>query len=344
MQFAHEIGGFEGAFGLQYISKDFDAVGEEAFISTTDIQNVALFVYETKELQDGFGIEGGTRIASVRLDNVDFGTRDYDLISGSFGVHRHHDSNLFYGAQLSYTERAPSESELFAFGPHLATNQFEVGNANLSKETGLNLEGTVRWQGSNGGFGVNLFVTEFDDFIFLAPGVTTFEGEEVDEADELPVFLFVQDDASFFGGEIYAGYTLEDGFLGATWRFDGSVDFVEADLDGVDGNGNVPFIPPVTLNAGVKASLGAWKVGADVTVAADQDDPGAGQLETDGYTTLDLRAAYDLSGHGIGEAGTNLFVEARNVTDEEVRYATSTLKELTPAPGQNVRVGLRLTF
>jgi len=329
---------------VQYVSKDFEAVGEEAFISATDTQNVALFVYEAKELQDGFGIEGGARIASVELDNVEFGSRDFDLVSGSFGIHRHHDSNLFYGAQLSYTERAPNESELFAFGPHLATNQFEVGNPNLSKESGLNLEGTMRWQGSNGGFGVNVFVTEFDDFIFLAPGVTTFEGEVVDEADELPVFLFVQDDASFVGGEIYADYTVENGLLGATWRFDGSVDFVEADLDSADGNGNVPLLPPLTLNAGVKASLGAWKVGADLTVAADQDDPGAGQLETDGYTTLDLRAAYDLSGHGFGQAGTNLFVEARNVTDEEVRYATSTLKDLTPAPGQNIRVGLQLKF
>ena len=104
------------------------------------------------------------------------------------------------------------------------------------------------------------------------------------------------------------------------------------------------MIPPVTLNADASAEWGAWEVGAALTVAADQDDPGVGQLQTDGYTTLDLRAELDLSDFGIGADGTEAFIEARNVTDEEVRFATSVLKDVAPAPGQNIRVGLRLAF
>ncbi len=341
LEFDHVIGGFEGAFGIQYLDKELNAFGEEAFISPTDTQSVGSFLYETQEWDTGFGIEGGLRVESVELDNVNFGSADFDLFSGSFGVHRHFDSGVFIGGQLSYTERAPNESELFAFGPHLATEQFEVGDPTLGKESGLNLEGTARWRGENGGIGINLFVTEFSDFVFLTPGQVLIEGVLVDEEDELPVFLFVQDDASFIGGEIYADLLVEAGPLGADWEFSASLDFVEADLD---SGGNVPFIPPVTLNAGASAEWGPWQLGAAVTVAGDQADPGAGQLQTDGYTTLDLRAEIDLSDFGIGGDGTEAFVEARNVTDEEVRFATSVLKDVAPAPGQNIRVGVRAAF
>ncbi len=341
LEFDHVIAGFEGAFGIQYLDKELFAEGEEAFITPTDTQSFGVFIYEAQEWDDVIAIEGGLRIETVELDNINQGTVDFDLFSGSFGAHKHYDGGFWLGAQLSYTERAPNESELFAFGPHLATEQFEVGDATLDKESGLNLEGTARWRGENGGIGINLFVTEFNDFIYLTPGVALIDGVLTDEGDELPVFLFVQEDASFVGGEVYADYTIADGPLGAEWTFDASVDFVEADLD---GGGNVPFIPPVTLNAGASAEWGAWEVGAAVTVAGDQDDPGVGQLETDGYTTLDLRAEVDLSDFGIGADGTEAFIEARNVTDEEVRFATSVLKDVAPAPGQNIRVGVRVAF
>jgi iron complex outermembrane receptor protein len=341
LEIGNTISGFEGAFGLQIVDREFSAIGEEAFVSPTDTQGFGLFIYETKEFDSGAGIEGGLRFDSVEHDNVNFGSSDFDLFSGSFGVHRHYDGGFFVGGQLSYTERAPSETELFAFGPHLATEQFEVGNPNFGKESGLNLEGTARWTGDQGSIGINLFVTEFNDFLFLTPGEVLIDGELVDEEDELPVFLYAQDDASFIGGEIYANYVIEDGPLGADWDFGGSLDFVEADLD---GGGNVPLIPPVTFNADASAEWGAWEVGAALTVAADQDDPGVGQLPTDGYTTLDLRAELDLSDFGFGADGTEAFIEARNITDEEVRFATSVLKDVAPAPGQNIRIGLRLAF
>lgn len=341
VEFDHIIAGFEGAFGIQYADREFSAVGDEAFISPTDIQNFGVFIYEAQEWDDVIGIEGGLRLDMVEYENDLFGSADFDLVSASFGAHKHYDGGFWLGGQISYTERAPSESELFAFGPHLATDQFEVGDPTLGKESGLNLEGTARWAGENASIGINLFVTEFNDFTFLAPGVALVDGELVDEADELPVFLFVQDDASFIGGEIYADLIVEEGFLGADWEFNGSVDFVEADLD---GGGNVPFIPPVTFNGDVSAEWGPYEIGTALTVAGDQDDPGIGQLRTDGYTTVDLRAEVDLYDFGIGADGTEAFIEARNVTDEEVRFATSVLKDLVPAPGQNIRVGVRLAF
>ena len=341
VEFGHEIGNFAGAFGVQFLDKTLDATGAEAFISETDTQSVGAFLYETQEWASGFGVEGGLRAEQVELDNVNAGSVDFSLFSGSVGIHQHFASGLFLGGQVSYAERAPNESELFAFGPHLATQQFEVGNASLNKETGLNLEATARWRGDNGGIGINVFATEFNDFIYLTPGLAFEDGVVSDEADGLPVFAFTQEGASFIGGEIYADYAIDGGPLGADWTFDASLDFVEGDLD---SGGNVPFIPPVTLNAGANAEWGAYAFGAAITVAEDQVDEGEGSLITDGYTTLDLRGSVALSEFGIGADGTQAFVEARNVTDEEVRYATSVLKDVAPAPGQNIRVGVRVAF
>ena len=337
-----DFAGFEGAVGIQMLDKTLDAFGDEAFITKTDTRSTGLFAYQTREWDNGFGVEGGLRYDTTELDNVFAGTREFDLYSGSFGLHQHWDSGLFIGGQVSLTERAPNESELFADGAHLATAQYEVGDDTLDKERGVTFEGTVRWRGDNGfGFGANLFHTEFDGFIYLAPGTTIVDGIVVDEVDELPVYNFVQQDASFTGGEIYADYVIMDGALGADWRAEANIDFVSAD---VDGGGNLPLIPPMTFNASLDADWGLWSAGAGITVAAEQDEPGAGELPTDGYTTLDLRTAFSLANVGVGQEGTELFLEARNVTDEEVRYATSVLKDTVPAPGRNIRGGIRLVF
>ncbi len=336
-----DLAGFDGAVGVQMLDKTLDAFGDEAFITRTDTTSTGIFTYQTREWDGGFGVEGGVRYDGVELDNATFGKKTFDLLSGSLGLHQHWDSGWFIGGQVSWTERAPNESELFADGAHLATSQYEVGDLSLDKERGLNLEGTLRWRGDGVGIGANLFHAEFDGFIYLTPGTTLDGGIVTDTVDGLPVYLFRQEDASFTGGEVYADFSAENGPLGADWTGKASMDFVFAELD---SGSHVPLIPPLTLNASLDGDWGLWSAGASLTVADDQDDTGDGELPTDGYTTLDLRTGLSLAQMGIGRDGTELFLEARNVTDEEVRYATSVLKDTVPAPRRNIRGGLRLVF
>jgi iron complex outermembrane recepter protein len=337
----HEIAGFEGAFGVQVLDKELFTDGDEAFITPTDTQSVALFLYEAREWDSGFGVEGGLRAERLTHDNPVAGEAEFDLFGASAGLHQHTESGYFMGAQLSYTERAPNESELFALGPHLATSQFEVGDIGLDKERGLNLEATLRWKNDWLTIGANVFTTDFSDFIFLTPGTIDEGAGPVDEADGLPVFVFAQDDAVFTGGEIYGEALFDDGILGANWSVKGGIDFVNAELD---NNGNVPFVPPLRLTAQADAEWGLFELGAGLEWAGDQDDTGAGQLATDGYTLVNLRGALNLSELGFGADGTQAFVDVRNATDEEARLSTSVLKDLLPLPGRNVRAGLRVTF
>lgn len=337
----HALAGFEGAIGVQFLDKSLDASGAEAFLTPTDTRSWALFLYETRDWDNGFGVEGGARFERLEHDNVDQGEYSFDLFSASAGVHQHFGDGWFAGAQLAYTERGPNESELFAFGPHLATQQFEVGDTGLSKEKGLNLEGTLRWRGRNASVGINLFHTKFDDFIYLAPGAIEEDGELVTVEDGLPVYLFSQDDAKLNGGEIYGEYYLDSGPLGADWKFRGSLDYVRASLD---RGGSLPYIPPLTVNAGADANWGLFEAGINVQWADNQKRVGIGQLGTSDYTIVNLRTAVNLSEVGFGREGTQLFIEARNVTDEEARLATSVLRDTVPLPGRNYRAGLRVTF
>ncbi|MCA8901557.1 MAG: TonB-dependent receptor [Hyphomonas sp.] len=340
LEAGHQLGLLKGAFGLQYTDKDLGAFGDESFITPTSSKSFGAFAYETIDWESGFGLEGGARIESAERGNA-AGDTEFDLLSLSAGAHQHWENGWFVGAQISHTERAPNESELYADGAHLATVQYEVGNMGLDKEQGLNLEATARWESANASFGVNVFRTMFDGFIFLSPGEVDHGEGLVDEVDGVPVFLFLQDDATFTGAEIYGEAFMPEGLLGADWKLDGSIDLVSGELD---NGGNVPLMPPLTLNAGVKADWRLWGAGAHVTWADDQTDLASGELPTDGYTQLDLRGELKLSEFGMGREGTILFVDARNVTDEEIRYATSVLKDRVPAPGRNIRVGIRATF
>ncbi len=326
-----DIADFKGAWGVQYTDLDFVAEGEEAFVTPTESLSYAVFAYQTREWDNGYGVEAGLRYEYVERDNAVFGQQSFDLFSGSFGAHQHV-GDVFLGAQVAYTERAPNETELFADGAHLATQQFEIGDPGLDKEVGINLEGTARWSRDRTAIGVNVFVTEFSDFVFLSP--------RGDELDDLPVFLFLQDDATFVGGEVYATWG-GDGPLGADWTFDGSVDYVQAELD--DG-GDVPLLPPLTFKADARATWGPVTTGLGVIHAAEQDNPGEGRLATDSYTLLRVLGELSVSAPDNGRGEAVLFVEARNLTDEEARVATSVLKDVAPLPGRNIRAGVRVRF
>ena len=325
------VAGFSGAFVLSHTNRDFVAEGDEAFVTPTDTDVWALSVYEAAEFAGGWGAEFGARIDDVALDNVVAGARDFSTFSASAGLHRHFEGGWYAGGQLSYSERAPSDVELFSDGAHLATQRFEIGDPGLDVESGVNLEGALRWTGDRVSFGANVFVASFEDFLYLDP--------RGDEEDGLPVFLYRQTGADFVGGEVYASGDFDGG--GALWSWTASVDFVDGDLD---GGGAVPFLPPVTVKAGLDADWNGLIVGEKTVIAGDQDEGGAGVLQTDGYATLDLSAAVDLGERGWGPEGARFFVQVRNVTDEEVRVATSVLKDLAPQPGRNIRIGLRAAF
>lgn len=327
------VAGLEGSIGLQASDRDFAAIGDESVISPTTTQQTGLFIFENFD-QGNWGLEGGLRFDTVDVDNIVGGKRSFEPWNASFGAHMHVGDNVFLGASLARTARAPIDLELFANGPHLATGQFYVGDDTLDIEEGVNLELTARWEDAAFNFSGTVYRYDFDNFIYLSDTGLVETGDPIDPEDDLPIFDFVETGATFTGFELQADADLGSAF-GINWKADASLDFVRAERD---GGGNLPLIPPMTLNAGIEGEMSGIKGRIEAQYGAEQDEFDTFETPTDSYTTIDAHLGFDIAD------GVHLMLEGRNLTDEEVRLHTSPLKEIAPQAGRNFRVAIRADF
>lgn len=321
------INGWRGAFGLQVGERDFVAIGEEAFVPANKIDQLALFWVGTNELSDSIELESGLRFESQDIDVQNSpASSSHDAFSFSFGISKKLNDNSTLAASITRAERNPTAEELFSFGPHVGTNSFEIGDANLDSEVANNLDIGFRKDFGRFNLLANVFYNQYSDYLFLqATGA---------EEDELPVFVHQQQDADFYGYEIeFSGSLLESN----NWStgFDLFTDYTRASLDNA---GDLPRIPPMRFGAGISTTNDNWSLGADWIYHAEQDRIGAFETVTDSYDLLSIDIAYNFEASGID---WSVYLKGRNLSDSDGRRHTSRLKDLVPIAGRNVTVGLR---
>lgn len=347
----HGGGALEGALGLQFSDVDFAAEGEEAFIAPTNTQDIGAFVVERLDF-GAWGLEGGARLERRELQSEAFGSREFDTFSTSAGVFVRPIENWFFGATIANTERAPTAFELFSDGPHLATSNYELGDPNLDTETALSLEISARYNTERFSFEVNVFGIDYADYIALVDRGDVYWIDEEDEtsgfapnaddpsipehAEILPVFHFVQQDASFVGGEIAARAHLFD--LGA-FAVSGlaNYDLVRASFS---EGGRPPRIPGDTLSLGFEAESPYWSASITHVEVGAQRRTAAFETATDGYSLLNAGLAF----RPFADERLIFRMDGRNLTDEEARAHTSFLKDELPLPGRNVRFSVLTRF
>ncbi|MGD2133953.1 MAG: TonB-dependent receptor, partial [Maricaulaceae bacterium] len=188
---------WSGSVGVQALSTDFSASGEEAFVPPVETSDLGVFVAQRYDA-GGYGFEGGARVETRELEPTSGADRSFTTYSLASGVFLQPSDDTFLGLSLARTERAPTDAEFYSNGPHAATSTFEIGDADLGKETGWALDGTYRTFQGEWVFEAGLFYSQFEDFIFLT------DSGEVDPDEELPIFRYMQDDASLWGGELFA--------------------------------------------------------------------------------------------------------------------------------------------
>jgi iron complex outermembrane receptor protein len=325
-----------GVIGVQFTSRDFAAVGEEAFVAPNETEQYALFTAQEFDL-GGVELEVAARYENVSVESNSFNVdRTFDLFSGAASLVLGGDSDARYGVTLSRSERAPAGEELFANGPHIATQTFEIGDPNLDTESATGIEAFVRAQSGGLSFNASVYYQSFSNYIYLSPTDR--------EEDELPVFEILQSDADFFGFEagLEAPLVEKDNF---SLTGDLRASYVDGSLDddaGVnDGNGNVPRIPPFSLLGALDAEMGQFGLRGEVEWYGSQSDIAAFETETDGFTFVNLYASWrpiaDNPNVVLQLAGENLF-------DTTGRRHTSFTKEFLPLAGRNIRASLRFGF
>ncbi len=323
-------GVLKGALGAQFRVRDYSAIGEEAFVPPTQTRQVGVFALEEYEL-GALRLELGGRYENTRHEVEETGlTRQFDTFSVSGGVGAKLSEQIFVGVTGFRTARAPSIEELFSDGPHLATQAFEIGDPDLGVEIGRGVEATARFTNDRLYLAVNGFYTSYRDFIY-----ETGIGEE---EDGLPVFQFFADDATFRGFEFESKAELFN-YGVFDIHADASVDLVRATID-VDGNNNLPRIPPLSGVFGVEARSDKADLRVEAEYAAGQDRVSEFELPTDSYTLLNTY----LTLRPFETAGVSLRLAASNLTNEEARIHSSFLKDILPLPGRNFRFSVQGRF
>jgi len=332
-----ERNGWNGAVGVQALKRNFEAIGEEAFVPTTDIEEQGIYTVQRYD-RDRYGFEGGLRYDRRTLSATPLGEtvgleRKFDNWSASAAAFLRPQAGVFLGLSLSRTERAPSEVELFADGVHIATAAYETGDVNLDNEKVTTLEGTLHLDKGRFTGDLHLYQSWYDGFIDERNTGETFLFEEEDE--EFPIYQFVQTDARFRGLEAEVAYSLwESG--DRKLSLEGAADYVHAQTD----LGPAARIPPWSATARLAWTSNLWDLAGEVRHVGEQDRLSEGELPTDGYTMVNLRGAV----RPFSDRNVTVFAEAHNLTDEEAREHTSFLKDIAPLPGRNLRIGVTYAF
>ncbi len=328
-------GVWQGAWGVQLAIRDFNVIGDEAFVPKNTTTQFGVFTLDTFDWGK-FKAEVGTRYERTKLSadaNATIGNpaydRSFDAFSGSIGGSYKLTSWLTVGLNGSHTERAPAAEELFANGPHAGTQAFEIGNPDFRKEISDGVEATLRARGDGWNLNLAAYHNWFRNFIYETPTGAV--------QDDLPVFQFGEASARFWGLEAEGSVRLGE-IGGFAVNLDGVADFTRATIVNV---GPVPRIPPLRLLGGVEVQGNSIDGRVEVEWNDKQTRIAAFETSTAAFTVVNA----SLSFHPFGKDNpTSLLLSANNIFDVEARRHASFLKDYAPLAGRDVRLTARFSF
>ena len=351
------LAGWQGVLGVQTESSRFSAVGDEAFAPFSRTRSQALFVHE--ELPTAWGqVTTGARWESVRVESL--GNPELDRFDEGIGAKKFTPFSLAAGAvfKLSPTwsltshaalsQRAPKDYELFANGPHLATNAWEIGNKDLGLEKSKSLDGGLAWKSGPNRMVVTAFASQFANYIGLmnTGEYRDEEGEPVgpeaaDDEGVLPLQLYQGVRAKFRGLEVNGRQRLwqKVSTLDLDWR----ADTVRATNSST--REPLPRIAPMRVGATLVHSHGPWsaKLGADWHAAQKRVPDGS--RSTVAYTLVNASVSYRQK---LDATVLNWFARLDNLTDQLAYSASSILTSTafgkSPLPGRSFKLGVQATF
>ncbi|MFK7957343.1 MAG: TonB-dependent receptor [Lysobacterales bacterium] len=318
--------GFDGATGVQFSTREFSALGEEAFVPPVDTDTVGIF-YVGQRTFGRTGVDLGVRYEHVEQTPTVGRSRSFDLGAASIGLIQPLSDHWRITGQLDYSNRAPVAEELYSDGPHLATQSYEIGDPNLNEENALNVGGSIVYERETLSVSVSAYQTSFSDFIYeVATG---------EELDDLPVLQWRQQDATFRGLEADLGWNAMSWSNGGM-ALNVGYDRVRARLDAGE-NRNLPRIPPSRWRVGTVLSWGGSLAEFSWSRVSSQNDAALNELPTDSYNDFRVHFSTHLT---VAGSDVELFVTGRNLTDDEQRYHTSFIKDFAPQPGRTIEAGV----
>lgn len=266
-----ELGKFETIVGIQGMHQINTNYGEEALIPNAITNDYGIFA--TSHIHfDKADVQIGARYDNRSIDVTSGLTKSFNSFNGAAGIKTNIFNKLTARLNIATGFRAPNLSELTSDGTHEGTNRYEIGNDQLKSEQNFQSDLSIEYKNDHIEFFVNAFYNKINNYIFLSPN-----GEVIDEN---PVFVYLQDDAKLYGGEL--GFHLHPHPL--DWLH------VESSFETVtgkqDNDSYLPLIPANSLSNIIRAEF---------------ENP----FITKGYAFVKLRTTFDQNNVSSFETDTN---------------------------------------
>jgi iron complex outermembrane receptor protein len=346
-----KIGSLEGVVGLQSGRFDFSVVGAEAFLPTTRNAHDAAFGSFVQSLASDSRLRYGFRVESAKVSADAWvheglvsnpGPASASFTPTSLALAWVKDLSPAWATTLSLTrtERAPNYQELFADGPHVGTDAYEVGDGALGKERGIGIElELAKTRGAVSG-SFSIYYNRFSSFIAQqangqGPDLTLTGG---DDHSGLARYDFVSVPADFFGAEAKVNYQFHDS-VAAKLGLEFFGDFVRA--SNRDTSVALPRISPGRLGVAWHGLASGWSWRLDAAYHLAQNHLATAETPTAGYTLVGASLGHDFKLVGTDARFT---LRLTNLFDAEARNASSFIKDALPLPGRGVEAGLKLSF
>ncbi len=361
------LGPLQGAVGLQFGKFDFSALGDEAFVPTTETDSKALFVFEELslgKLKLTFGARHErTDVSSQGGGPIPFGATDprfdpaqkrkFSANSFALGGVYSLTPALALAMNATSSERAPTYYELYANGPHAATGAYEVGSPAFSKEKSRAIDAALRVRSGAHSGSIGVFASRFKNYIgvfnggntrgadgelnppeTIEPGASDNTGEEV-----LPELAYRAVPARFRGMEAEGKFRLLDT---AANKLDLLLKFDRVRADDRSTGLPLPRIAPRRFGVGLNYQWNSLTARIDATHVSGQGRVSANELPTDGYTMLNAGVSYRVK--LAAASSLDVFVRGVNLLNEDARNHVSLLKDIAPLGKRSGQVGMRMQF
>ncbi len=345
-----KLGPFEGALGVQLSQNTFSALGGEALVPTTQTTNVALFGLEEWRVSDALKLSVGGRVEHVKLDPAPAGdekfagaqARSFNAGSVSAGALFALTPRWSVAGNVAYTERAPTFYELYAHGPHDATGQYLIGNPDAAKEKAVSTDLALRYASGPNRGSIGVFYNRFMNYLteFNTGRIVDEEGNPVasggDGTLDEAVYRGVR--AEFYGIELDGSWRV---FERRGHRVDLALTADYTHARNVDTGEPLPRIAPLRATLAADYGYGPFGARAQLTHAWAQHRVPENDLPTDCYTSLGVMLTYSFR---MGPTHWLAWLRGDNLTNQDIRFASSVVRDFAPQGGRSVMAGLRTTF
>lgn len=339
LQLMHQqFGSFRGTVGFWTEIDNLEIEGQQPLGPNSITSDFAGYIYEEYLLSSSTRFEGAVRYDFNNIHTQPYPesldpvfqtmdvSRSHNALTASVGAVQNLSPHMIASLSIARSFRAPTVQELFARGADAASNTYSIGDPNLTPETAVGVNASLKAHFTNLSFEVTPYINFINDYIYA------FLQDSI--VDNLPVRQFSATDARLYGFEATAAVQPLESIA-----FEASASYVNAE----DTRNNIPlpFIPPLhgflrmTYQNSVYSGIIEWRL------AASQTRLGQGDTYTAGYGVVNVGFGVRLVSGGLVN---NISLHCDNLLNQMYRDNLSVIKDFIPMPGRGLRLNYDLMF